>query len=86
MGVAIKKTYLNKLVLVKWDDAVGYVMEDVDKVKPAPCLTVGWLKKIEPTHIIVASSVYEDDDQGDYTCLPCGMITSVNLLGELEQT
>ena len=38
------------------------------KAKPCPCKTVGWVKKVEKDHIVLASSFYPDDkdEHGDF--------------------
>lgn len=53
MNVRVKK---GELYVIHWLDAAGYMMEDLVKAKPCLCKTVGWVKKIEKDHIVLASS------------------------------
>lgn len=77
----MKLPKVGKLCRVQWLDATGFIGADISDVQPAPCRTVGWLKSINKHFLIVASSLYEDDT-GDFTCLPIGMITEVKELDE----
>ena len=83
MGERFKKKDLGKLAVVKWDDASGYTMEEMDSVGLAPCTTVGWVVQVEKNYVVLASSVYDGESYGDYTCLPFGMLTSVSVQPEL---
>ena len=65
-----------QLLIIEWLDAAGYINEDLSEAKPAPCITVGWLKAVNKDHIVIATSVFKDGS-GDWTVLPIGMITSV---------
>lgn len=69
---------MGRLLVVKWLDAAGYVMEDLKDAKPCICTTVGWVKRVEADHVVLASSVYEKEEFGDFTVLPYGMIIDVN--------
>tara|TARA_Y100000588_G_scaffold238225_1_gene251926 strand:+ start:230 stop:577 length:348 start_codon:yes stop_codon:yes gene_type:complete len=75
MRVRIPKAK-GQLLVVDWLDACGYINEDLEDAKPAPCTTVGWLKAVKPDHIILATSRFEDGS-GDWTVLPIGMLTQV---------
>lgn len=70
-----------KLVLIKWIDAVtadhGWrSMDEVQKMKPSKCQSVGWLLKKTATHVVLVSSIGEGDCDGDIT-IPVGMIKEI---------
>lgn len=73
----VSKRLLGKLVIVHWLDVVGYINESVGEVKPAKCKTVGWLHEIKPDHIVLATSLYQGDQEGDWTALPLGMVKRI---------
>ena len=75
MRVRIPKAK-GQLVAVNWLDACGYINEDLEDAKPAPCTTVGWLKATKEDHIILCTSQFSDGS-GDFTVLPLGMITQI---------
>ena len=75
MRVRIPKA-TKQLVQCSWLDAAGYIGAFPEEAKPAPCNTVGWLMSVEADHIVIASSLY-GDGTGDWTVLPCGMITEI---------
>ena len=79
MGVRIPRAK-RQIVVVMWLDAVGYIGEPASEAKPAGCETIGRLHKIGSDHIVIATSTYSDEESGDYTVLPKGMITSVKEL------
>ena len=85
MVVRFKKKDLGKLAIIKWDDATGYTMEDIISVKLSPCTTVGWITKLDESCVVLASSIYDGEEYGDYTCLPLGMCKTVTILDEPEQ-
>ena len=76
------KVKKDALYVVQWLDAAGYLMEDLKAAKPCVCITVGWVKKVEKDHIVLATSVYPDDAEGhgDFCVLPKGMITQYQQL------
>ena len=76
MGVRIPRPK-GQIVAVLWLDAVGYIGEPASSAKPAVCETIGRLKKVEDNFIVIATSQYQEDDSGDYTVLPKGMITEL---------
>lgn len=67
---------VGKLVRAEWLDATGWIGVNISEAKPYPCETIGWLEKINPDHIIIATSRYEDGS-GDFTVLPKGMLVRV---------
>lgn len=67
---------IGKLCRVEWLDATGYIGVAASEAKPFPCETVGWLQSVNPDHIVLATSRYEDGS-GDFTVIPKGMLTSV---------
>lgn len=76
MGARITTKWANKLAVINWLDATGYIGSPITEAKPFPCVTVGWIKEIKRDHIVVATSLYEDGS-GDFTVLPKGMITKI---------
>jgi len=77
MRVRFPKT--GTLVEVHWLDAVGYIGTSQAEAIPSKCNTVGWLVSVKDDHIVIATSIYEDGTGGDYTVLPLGMITKVEV-------
>jgi|TARA_B100000586_G_scaffold235772_1_gene186305 hypothetical protein len=75
-----------KLCKVYWIDVTGWINEVAKKVKPAPAITVGYMHKELDDYIVIASSYFtepvkdEDEREGDFTALPKGMITKIELL------
>ena len=67
------------LVRCEWLDATGYVGVEESVPKPSPCATVGWIHEVKDEYIVLASSLYQDN-VGDFTVLPRGMIQKVKLL------
>jgi len=67
------------LVQVEWIDATGYINVEGDTPKPSACSTVGWIHATKKDYVVLASSLYQDN-VGDFTVLPRGMIQSVKLL------
>jgi len=82
MRVRIPKAK-GQLLVVEWLDACGYINEDLSEAKPAPCTTVGWLRAVREDHIIISTSKFEDDS-GDWTVLPIGMLTKLTHVKEVE--
>jgi len=77
------KSWVGKRVKVQWLDPAGYVQDELSKVKPFPCVTVGVLLKIHKQFIIVASSQYaevEKDPTVDATAITKGCVTFINLI------
>jgi len=69
------------VVWVKWDDAestYGWELESALDPKEALATTVGFLVKETPTHIVIASSVSHEEEEGHTTNnrlqIPKGMI------------
>lgn len=77
MRVRIPK--LGALICATWLDAVGYIGTSQSEAKPAKCNTVGWLVAVNDDHIVIATSIYDDGSGGDYTVLPLGMITKIEV-------
>jgi len=76
MRVRIPKAK-GQLLVVDWLDACGYINEDLEDAKPAPCKTLGWLKEVKEDYIVLCTSQFSDGS-GDFTVLPTGMITGIS--------
>ena len=69
MGQRVAKKWLDKLAAVHWIDATGYIGSPLADAKPFPCITIGWIKSVQPDYIVIATSLYEDGS-GDFTVIP----------------
>lgn len=75
-----------KLCKVHWVDVTGHINSYANRAKPAPAISVGYLHKEFDDYIVIASSYFieavkdEGDREGDFTALPKGMITKVEVL------
>ena len=75
-----------KLIKVYWDDVTGHINSYAKRAKPAPAISVGYLHSEHEDYIVIASSYFletvkdEDEREGDFTALPKGMITKVEVL------
>ena len=75
-----------KLCKVFWMDVTGHINSYANRAKPAPAISVGYLHKEFDDYIVIASSYFieavkdEGDREGDFTALPKGMITKVEVL------
>tara|TARA_Y100001963_G_scaffold159460_1_gene263228 strand:+ start:7050 stop:7307 length:258 start_codon:yes stop_codon:yes gene_type:complete len=75
-----------KLVKIHWIDVTGHINEEASKAKPAPAVTVGYLHQEFDDYIVVATSYFtepvkdESRREGDYTALPKGMISRIEIL------
>jgi len=84
VGARIPKQ--GKLCKVYWNDVTGCINEVAKKSKPAPAVTVGYMHKEFDDYIVIASSYFietvkdEDEREGDFTALPKGMITKIEIL------
>ena len=84
MGARIPKQ--GRLCKVYWIDVTGHINVEAKTVKPAPAITVGYLHKEFDDYIVIASSYFtepvkdEELREGDFTALPKGMITKIELL------
>ena len=70
------------LVKIFWADIVGGINQPERKIVPQNCTTVGWIQRVEPEYLVIASSVYEDDDEQtiDGCAIPLGCILKVTRL------
>lgn len=75
-----------KLIKVFWHDVTGHINGVAGKAKPAPAISVGYLHKEYKDYIVIASSYFieaikdEDEREGDFTALPKGMITKIEVI------
>ena len=75
-----------KLCKVHWTDVTGHINSYANRAKPAPAVTVGYLHKEFDDYIVIASSYFTDpvkdegEREGDFTAMPKGMITKVEVL------
>ncbi len=64
----------------------GHINSYAKRAKPAPAVSVGYMHKECDDYIVIASSYFletikdEDDREGDFTALPKGMITKIEVL------
>ena len=64
----------------------GHINEVAKKAKPAPAVSLGYLHKEFDDYIVLASSYFtetvkdEEEREGDFTALPKGMITKIEVL------
>jgi hypothetical protein len=72
---AKKLPAVGSLTVATWLDAVGYIGEELKNTKPEQCKTVGWLVAVNRQSITLASSLYEDET-GDFTVIPRGVLLS----------
>lgn len=75
----------HSLILCHWRDIVGQINSPLSESKPQACKTVGWLARVEPDYIVIATSVYEgegDNPTIDGCAIPLGCVTSVRKLKE----
>ena len=74
------------MIKVYWDDVTGHINSYAKRAKPAPAISVGYLHSEHEDYIVIASSYFletvkdEDEREGDFTALPKGMITKVEVL------
>ena len=75
-----------KLLKVYWSDVTGHINSYAKRAKPAPAISVGYLHSEHEDYIVIASSYFletikdEDEREGDFTALPKGMITKIEVL------
>jgi len=75
-----------KLCKVYWNDVTGHVNSYAKKAVPAPAISIGYLHKEYDDYIVLASSYFievikdEDEREGDFTAMPKGMITKIEVI------
>lgn len=70
-------------ILCIWTDITGGINLEQSKIRPVKCSTVGWLLEIKKDYILIASSIYEGDDEEkviDGTAIPLGCINQIKRL------
>jgi hypothetical protein len=60
-----------------WDDIRGGINIPLEEATPAKCWTEGIIAKKAKDYVVIATSKYEGEDVGDYTCIPLGVIRKV---------
>lgn len=75
------------LVQVYWLDIMGFTNECLKLAKPAPCYSIGHVRRISREsgleYMILSSAEYEHNDMesiGDCTAIPLGCIYKVELI------
>ena len=71
------------LVEVVWDDAAGFRdgwTAKHEKLEPYIALSVGFLIRDEPSHIIIASDTDGDASHNGRTQIPRGMVKKIKVL------
>lgn len=71
-----------------WDDAAGLRhgwMDKTEKIKPQMALSVGFLIKDEPDHIIIAQDTDDDGGHNGRTQIPRGMVKHMKLLRKKDE-
>ena len=77
---AIKENLLGSRVRVTWIDSCGFINADLDEVALAECKSEGVVSVLDDEMIVLRSSIYTNSETGDYTALPIGCITGVEVL------
>jgi len=78
--VIIQENLLESRVCVTWLDSCGFINTDLDEVALAECKSEGVVSALNDDMIVLRSSIYTDSETGDYTALPLGCITGVEML------
>ena len=79
----IQEEGLRKLAIVKWDDASGYTMEEMESVGSLLARPWAGLYRWKRTTWCWPPAFTMGKVTVHYTCLPFGMLTSVTVLPEL---
>lgn len=81
---------MSHMVLVRWMDIVSFdgawaSGDDAAELKPSLMLTLGWLVSESESHITLAGSRCDDDDDtlGDLNAIPRGCIVSTTAVEEV---
>ena len=74
-----------KLCRIHWTDVVAYINVEANEAVPAQVESVGYMHKDSKDFIVIASAYYQDEaapdkKEGDFTALPKGMITKIEVL------
>lgn len=95
-AVNFKKLKDNTLIKCEWEDVIGLVNGSAKDAKPAKCTTIGHIHQQFPNYIVLATSYFANsrgccpgrasdpgdlgDWEGDFTALPKGMITKIEVI------
>lgn len=74
------KSWVGKRVEVEWLDPAGYVQSELSKVRPFMCVTSGVLVKVCKDYVVVASSLYKEDEPDptvDATAITKGCVVRI---------
>jgi len=74
------QSLMGKRLSVTWLDPIGSVGGELSDMELAECVSEGKLVKLDRKSFVLASSIYTDSKQGDFTCIHRALVTDWKII------